>query len=190
MTGVMAESARTSHADKANDEGSFDSDGDVRMRTERLIVRGLVALAFVGMTSTEIAEARQAPRVVTITVADPVGEKMTYGAKTIVAKPGEKLKVRLVSMAKIPKSVMGHNFVVLKAGTNVKAFVDAAAKSQATDYIPVAFRSAIIAETSMVGPLESMEVVFTAPSKPGTYIYLCTFAGHYAAGMTGSLIVK
>ena len=58
---------------------------------------------------------------VTLTVSDPVGEKMTYSVQTITAKPGEKLKVRLVSMAKIPKAVMGHNFVLLKAGTDVKA---------------------------------------------------------------------
>jgi azurin len=168
---------------------SEDSENAV-MATDRWIVRGVAAAVVVILTSTAALSARQAPRTVTLTVTDPVGEKMTYSAKTITAKPGEKLKVRLVSLAKTPKVVMGHNFVLLKAGTNVKAFVDAAANARGTDYIPPSMRTAIIAETSMVGPSESMEVVFTAPTKPGTYTYLCSFAGHYAAGMTGSLIVK
>ena len=67
-------------------------------------------------------EARQPPRTVTLTVTDPVGEKMSYSLKQIVAKPGEKLKVRIVSMAQTPKIVMAHNFVLLKGGTNAKAF--------------------------------------------------------------------
>ena len=135
-------------------------------------------------------EARQAARTVNISVSDPVGEKMSYSLKQIVAKPGEKLKVRLVSMAKTPKIVMGHNFVLLKAGTDPKKFADAAANARATDFIPPAFKSSIIAATGMVGPGESMEATFVAPTKPGKYIFLCSFAGHYAAGMWGELIVK
>lgn len=135
-------------------------------------------------------EARQAARTVTLTVTDPVGEKMSYSLKQIVAKPGEKLKVRIVSMAQTPKVVMAHNFMLLKEGTNVKAFTDAAANARATDYVPPAFKAAIVAQTGMVGPGESMEVTFTAPTKPGKYVFLCSFAGHWAAGMTGDLIVK
>lgn len=135
-------------------------------------------------------QARQAARTVTITVTDPVGDKMSYSKKQIIAKPGEKLKIRLLSMAQTPKIVMAHNFVLLKAGTDPKKFSEAAANARATDYIPPAFKSAIIAQTNMVGPGESMEVTFTAPTKPGTYTYLCSFAGHYAAGMWGELIVK
>lgn len=134
--------------------------------------------------------AAQAPRTVTLTVTDPVGEKMSYSQKQIIAKPGEKLKVRLVSMAQTPKIVMAHNFVLLKAGTDIKKFTDAAANARATDFIPPAFKTAIIASANMVGPGESMEVVFTAPTAPGKYTFLCSFAGHYAAGMWGELIVK
>ena len=135
-------------------------------------------------------DARQTPRTITLTVTDPVGEKMSYSLKQIVAKPGERLKIRIVSMAQTPKIVMAHNFVLLKAGTNVKAFTDAAANARATDYIPPALKSAIIAQTAMVGPGETMDVTFTAPAKPGKYVFLCSFAGHWAAGMTGDFIVK
>jgi plastocyanin len=48
----------------------------------------------------------------------------------------------------------------------------------------------VIAKTPFAGPGEMVQVVFTVPAKPGHYPYLCTFAGHYAAGMKGTLIVK
>ena len=149
-----------------------------------------VAVVLAGFAGNAPLEARQAARTVTVTVTDPVGEKMSYSLKQIVAKPGEKIKLRIVSMAQTPKIVMAHNFVLLKEGTNIKAFTDAAANARATDYIPPAFKASIIAQTGMVGPGESMEVIFTAPTKPGKYVYLCSFAGHWAAGMTGDLIVK
>jgi azurin len=142
------------------------------------------------VAATAPLEARQTPRTVTLTVTDPVGEKMSYSLTQIVAKPGEKIKVRIVSMAQTPKIVMAHNFVLLKAGTNIKVFTDAAANARATDYIPPSMKAAIIAQAGMTGPGESMDVVFTAPAKPGTYVFLCSFAGHWAAGMTGNLIVK
>jgi azurin len=148
------------------------------------------AIVLASIAGTAPLEARQAARTVTLTVTDPVGEKMSYSLKVITAKPGEKIKIRLVSMAQTPKIVMAHNFVLLKEGTNVKAFTDAAANARATDYIPAAFKASIIAQTAMVGPGESMEVTFTAPAKPGKYVFLCSFAGHWAAGMTGDLIVK
>jgi plastocyanin len=45
-------------------------------------------------------------------------------------------------------------------------------------------------KTPFAGPGETVEVVFTAPAKPGKYPYVCTFAGHCLAGMRGTLIVK
>lgn len=161
------------------------------MATVRSGVLGALTAAMV-MAAVPMAhvEARQAARTVTLTVTDPVGEKMSYSIKQIVAKPGEKLKVRLVSIAQTPKIVMAHNFVLLKPGTDIKKFTDAAANARGTDFIPPAFKSSILANAGMVGPGESMEVVFNAPMKPGKYTYLCSFAGHYAAGMWGELIVK
>jgi azurin len=129
-------------------------------------------------------------RTVTITVTDPVGDKMSYSLSQIVAKPGEKLKVRIVSLAQTPKIVMAHNWVLLKLGTDVKAFIEAAANARATDFIPPAMKGQIIAETPLAGPGEKFEVTVTVPKAPGSYPYVCTFAGHYAAGMRGMLIVK
>ena len=136
------------------------------------------------------ATAAAAPRLISITVNDPVGEKMSFSRPTITARPGERLKIQLYSFGKMPRTVMTHNWVLLALGKDPKAFADAAAMSPATGYIPKALKAQILAQTEMVGPGETAEVIFTVPSKPGTYPYLCTFAGHFGAGMAGTLIVK
>ena len=41
-----------------------------------------------------------------------------------------------------------------------------------------------------VGRDKSTEITFKAPAAAGTYPYLCTFPGHYAAGMKGTLVIK
>ena len=37
---------------------------------------------------------------------------------------------------------------------------------------------------------QEVSTTFKAPAKPGTYPYICTFPGHFFAGMKGTLIVK
>lgn len=160
----------------------------------RCLVATLLAGVFVAAGSRMGAEQAKpgaaTPRLVVITAGDPVGEKMTYSRSTIAAKPGERIRLRLVSMGQLPRAVMTHNWVLLALGTDPKKFTDAAALTPATGYIPAAMKSSILAQTDMVGPGEQSEVVFTVPAKPGSYPYVCTFAAHFAAGMTGTLIVK
>ncbi len=42
----------------------------------------------------------------------------------------------------------------------------------------------------MVSAGQSQTATFTAPTTPGTYQVVCTEAGHFEAGMTGTLTVK
>jgi len=128
----------------------------------------------------------QAPKTIAITAND----QMKYSVTQILAKPGETLKIKLTSTGTIPKEVMAHNFVLLRADTNVDAFVMAAAMARDTGYIPASLKKQIIANTTLAGPGETVEVTVVAPKVPGKYQYLCTFAGHFQAGMTGWLIVK
>ena len=58
------------------------------------------------------------------------------------------------------------------------------------DYLPPALSDMVLAHTERVGGGETTEVVFTASETPGEYEYLCSFPGHYAAGMKGFLIVS
>jgi azurin len=118
------------------------------------------------------------------------GDDMKFNVTTIKASAGESLRLRFVSTGTIPKVAMAHNVVVLKPATDVLKFVNEGAAFRTADFIPPAMKDAVIAKTPFAGPGETVQVVFTAPSKPGRYPFVCTFSGHYQAGMKGTLIVK
>jgi azurin len=127
-----------------------------------------------------------AGRVIEITAADD----MKYNVATITAKPGEQVTVRLKNVGKMPKIAMGHNFVLVKPTTKLTEFANAAMTAQATGYIPPDMKGEVLASTAITGPDETVEVTFKVPAKAGSYPYLCTFPGHFAAGMKGMLEVK
>jgi azurin len=118
------------------------------------------------------------------------GDNMKYDVTSIQAKPGERLHVVLKSNGTAPKIAMAHNFILLKEGASPVEFNNAAMTARDTDFIPPSMKDQIIAHTGLAGPGETVEVSFAAPTKPGTYTYLCSFPGHYQVGMKGELIVK
>ena len=118
------------------------------------------------------------------------GDDMKYNLTTIEAKAGETLHVVLKSTGSIPKIAMAHNFVLLALTADPVEFSKAAMMAQATEYIPADQKAKILAMTKLSGPGETVEVSFKAPAKAGSYPYLCTFPGHFAAGMKGTLVVK
>jgi azurin len=139
-----------------------------------------------GSTAAAAPAAPAAARTVEITA----GDNMKFSIASIEAKPGEELKVVLTNIGTQPKEVMGHNWVLLKLGTDTAAFSAAAAASKATDYIPEALKDQIVVHTALLGPRKSDEVTFKAPTAPGEYPFLCTFPAHYQVGMKGVLVVK
>jgi azurin len=128
----------------------------------------------------------QAPRVVAITGTDA----MKYTVAAIEAKPGEKITVKLTGQGAIPKVAMAHNFVLLALNTDATAFSTAAVSARPTDFIPPALKDKVLAATKLAGAGETVEVTFDAPKAPGVYTFLCTFPGHFLAGMKGTLTVK
>jgi azurin len=126
------------------------------------------------------------PRTITITG----GDDMKFNVATITARAGEPLRLRFVSTGTIPKVAMAHNVVVLKPATDVTKFINEGAAFRTADFIPPAMKDAVIAKTPFAGPGETVQVVFTAPSKPGRYPFVCTFSGHFQAGMKGTLVVN
>lgn len=118
------------------------------------------------------------------------GDDMKFNVTTIKARAGEPLRIRLVSTGAVPKIAMAHNVVVLKLGTNVTKFINEGAQFRAADFIPPTMKDAVIAKTPFAGPGETVQVSFTAPSKPGSYPFVCTFSGHFQAGMKGTLVVR
>jgi len=117
-------------------------------------------------------------------------DDMKYSVNTITAKRGETIRIRLAAKGVIPKIAMAHNVVVLKLGTDVLKLLKDGAPHRGTDFIPPDMLKAVIAKTPFAGPGEMVQVTFAVPAKPGRYPFICTFAGHYQAGMKGTLIVK
>ena len=115
---------------------------------------------------------------------------MKYGVTAITAAPGETLRIVVKSTAKMPRTAMAHNFVLLQLAAKADAFVKAGAMSRETDFIAPDQKSNVIAATPLAGPGETVEVTFKVPATKGVYTYLCTFPGHYALGMRGTLTVK
>ena len=59
-----------------------------------------------------------------------------------------------------------------------------------TEFVPADLKAQVLAATKIAGPGETVEVTFKVPAKAGSYPFMCTFPGHYAAGMKGMLVVK
>jgi azurin len=117
-------------------------------------------------------------------------EQMKYDVTTIPAKRGEQLRVRLTAKGTMPKIVMAHNFVLLKLAANQVKFITAGAQSRETDFIPDDMKDQVIAKTPLAGAGETVDVTFKVPNAAGEYPFVCTFPGHFQAGMKGNLVVK
>jgi azurin len=152
----------------------------------RPAVRRPLAAAFALALGTALSAAAAEPRVVKMKGTDA----MQYDLKRIEAKPGEALKIQLSTVSAMSKQEMAHNFVLLAKGAPVDAFIMEAAMARNSEYIPAGKKSLILASTKLAGAGETVEVVFNAPKEPGEYLYVCTFPGHYLAGMKGTLVVK
>jgi len=116
-------------------------------------------------------------------------DQMQYSVHEIKAKPGEKLRIKLTNIGRMPAQTMSHNWVLLKKmdASAVNALAMSAA-SKTPDHLP-ADQSSILAHTKLLGPGQSDTVEITVPSEAGSYPYICTFPGH-AALMKGQLIVQ
>jgi azurin len=60
-------------------------------------------------------------------------DTMKYNLTRFEVKAGQEVTVSLTNMGNTPKAAMAHNWVLLKKGTDPKAFVDAAVTAAATD---------------------------------------------------------
>jgi azurin len=147
----------------------------------------LAALALAAFAAPAWAADAAKPREIAITGNDA----MQFSVKKIEAKAGEKLKIVLSAIGSMPKTEMAHNWVLLAKGTDAASFAMVAAMARNDGYIPKAKKSSILAMTpQLVGAGEKTEVVFDVPKEPGEYEYICTFPGHFTAGMKGVLVVK
>lgn len=116
-------------------------------------------------------------------------DTLQFDKKAFTVTSGQKVKLTFKNIGNLPKVAMGHNLVILKPGSNVVEFGNAAIPAGlAADYIPAAKKKEIFAHTKLLGPKEEQSIFFTAPER-GKYPYLCSFPAHYGA-MSGVMTVK
>lgn len=113
-----------------------------------------------------------------------VGETMAFDKKELTVPAGSKVTVVLKNNATSP--VMTHNFVLVQKGKVEE--IGTAALSVPADKGHMPVNAAILANTPLAKPGETVTVTFDAPA-PGVYEFLCTTPGHYAL-MRGTFTVQ
>jgi len=112
---------------------------------------------------------------------------MQFSPKEIRVKAGQPIRLVFEN-----PDLMQHNLVLVEVGADeeVGALADQmAAKPEgfAKNFVPESPK--ILHATPLVNPNGRAELLFTAPGKPGSYPYLCTFPGHWRV-MRGVLVVE
>ncbi|MEM6732232.1 MAG: plastocyanin/azurin family copper-binding protein [Myxococcota bacterium] len=140
----------------------------------------------------EVEEVASAPVEVDGTTA-----KVTMAVQNGLAYPYSEIRIpagvtqiefTLEHQGTVPVTAMGHNVVFLTEGTDPAAFSTAAAQARENGYIPPSMKTNILANTKLLGGGESDTIQLAVPA-PGSYDYLCSFAGHYPL-MKGKLIIE
>lgn len=115
------------------------------------------------------------------------GEQLAFNKTELTVSAGQEVTLTFNNNS----ASQQHNWVLADGGDDVAEQIDRAGQQAGADagYIPDD-TSNIIAHTKLLKGGESVQITFTAPSEPGEYTYLCTFPGHFQAGMKGNLIVE
>ena len=109
------------------------------------------------------------------------GEQLAYNPATLSAAANQQVTVNFKNGSASQK----HNWVLVKGGDDVASKVDEAAAANGGE---AAVGGDVVAATKLLDGNASGSAQFSLPA--GSYTYLCTFPGHYLAGMKGTLTVK
>ena len=122
----------------------------------------------------------------TVVNISSLGSEMKYDVEEFTVKAGSKVKV--VIKNNTPSDFPGamlHNVVILKDESAAPMIIQLAEGNDGEPYAD----GRILAMTPLADKQEEMSVEFTAPKKPGKYLYVCTYIAH-AGSMRGYMIVK
>ncbi len=144
------------------------------------IILTLLTIFTLAFTSAVIAQDK-----VEITVES--NDKMQFDTNEIKVEAGQTVVLTLKHVGKLPKTAMGHNWVLLTQGTDINKFGANAAKFADNGYVPENSAQVIVA-TELIGGGQETTIEFTAP-EAGTYDFICSFPGHYSL-MKGKFIVE
>ncbi len=111
------------------------------------------------------------------------GEELLYDKDKLSAPAGSKITLTF----KNPSTMLQHNWVLVKPGTEDQVANDGLAAGEANGYLK-ANDPNVLAATKLVKSGESDTITFDAPAK-GSYPYICTFPGHHVL-MKGTLTIE
>ena len=132
-------------------------------------------------------EAMETPATGT-TLEIEANDQMQFNLSELKAVAGQEITLVLKNVGKMDKTVMGHNVIILKQGTDVAEYAKKALAAKDTDYVPASESASVVVHTKLTGGGETDTITFTISEK-GTYDFICSFPGHYAL-MKGKLIVE
>ena len=115
-----------------------------------------------------------------------VYERMAYDRETIAVQAGRPVLFVLENA-----DVMPHNFVITRPGAMQKVgeLAEASAQNPAfakQNFVPTT--ADVLAASGLMQPQGSQRILFTAPTEPGVYPYVCTYPGHWRR-MFGAMYV-
>ncbi len=132
------------------------------------------------------------PGIDTVAVSDHIKldgmDDMKYDRTLFKVKAGQKVTLDFKNIGKQPAAAMSHNVVILRPGTDVQAFGEAAIPAAKTEHIPPSMTDDVIAHTKLLGPGQTDQITFTLPD-PGVYDFICTFPGHFGT-MRGKIVAE
>jgi len=115
---------------------------------------------------------------------------MKFNLEKLEAQSRQRVEVTLKNVGTMPKESMGHNWCLLTKDADAMKIMEAGFASASNDYISPEDEDQVITRTKIIGPGESETITFTAPEATGSYEYVCTFPGHFMAGMKGVLEIS
>ena len=115
-----------------------------------------------------------------------VPEQMIFDLNWFVVQAGKPVQILLVNPDAMP-----HNLVIGQPGSLQEigtkgGVMSPPADPEAKAYVPDS--PLVLQSTRLVNAGESARLNFTAPGKPGQYVYVCTFPGHWVR-MYGVMLV-
>jgi azurin len=112
------------------------------------------------------------------------GDQLAFDQTTLSAPAGAAIELTFNNRSNHHQ----HNWVLVDGGDEeaMAVYESAVAAGVKNDWLPPAGPQ-IIVHTPLIDSGKSTTISFQAPTKAGDYIYLCTFPGHFLAGMKGIL---
>ena len=122
---------------------------------------------FLMLTALAVASVSAAPSPDDVkTVVITANDTLKFSVTRIEGQPGQEIHLQLKNVGAMPKEVMGHNWILLKAGADVSAYAAAAVAAKSDNYQPRALADEVLASIPLLGPRQTAAVTFQATMPP------------------------